>query len=200
LSSVQANLSLDVTPQVTSDGNVLMKIDLKRDTPDDKTRGDLTTREAVTEMLVESGKTAVVGGIYTLDKTNTTQGWPWLSHLPIFGALFRDLDVTSNSSNELLMFISPTILNPDKTFLSYGGSTLEDEMDTVKDNSKGVEKISAKADKTSADDDLGGLDAALDSSESGPNATSVKPQKNSKGGGDGLDDLDNLDDLPDDLL
>jgi Flp pilus assembly secretin CpaC len=120
--------------------------------------------------------------------------------LPIYGALFRDLKSVGNSSNELLMIISPTILNPDKTFLSYGGSTLEDEMENVKTNAnnKGVQKISAKANKKPDDDvgDLDDLDSELDAG-----TTSVKPDNSGDDlGGDALDDLDSLDDIPEDLL
>ena len=105
-------LQLQVTPQVTADGYVLLKLHLNRDTPN--TTGTADTRTAETEMLVESGKTAVVGGIYTVDSTESESGWPGLRNLPLFGILFKSLSSVQKTSNELLMFISPRILNADK--------------------------------------------------------------------------------------
>lgn len=114
---VAAELRLGVTPQVTSDGHVLMKIELKRDAPSAGNTQNIETRHADTEMLIESGKTAVLGGIYTVDHSDKETGWPGLRSLPIFGAIFRDSKTITNESNELLMFISPRILNADKALM-----------------------------------------------------------------------------------
>jgi type IV pilus assembly protein PilQ len=121
LITVNADLRLSVTPQVTSDGFVLLNVNFQRNTPNEGV-GDgssLTTRSASTEMLVESGKTGVIGGIYTIDKTSGTSGWPLFKNLPILGTLFTNNRQSTNRMSELLMFISPKILNSDKAFLSY---------------------------------------------------------------------------------
>ncbi len=117
--TISANLSLSVTPQVTSDGYVLMNVSVSRNIPAAGNPQSQTTRSVNTEMLVESGKTGVLGGIYVLDKSQNERGWPWFQRLPIFGALFRANSTMIENSNELLVFISPRILNADKTFLSY---------------------------------------------------------------------------------
>lgn len=112
---VDALLDLTVTPQVTSDGYVLMKVNLKRDTPSGGQQ--VSKRKAETQVLVESGKTVVIGGIYARDASDSTVGLPWLRGLPVLGALFRNSTSNSETTNELLMFISPKIMNPEKAFL-----------------------------------------------------------------------------------
>ncbi len=121
LTSINANLQLSVTPQVTADGFVLLNVNFSRDTPDETISDGsaITTRSARTEMLVESGKTGVIGGIYVVDKNSGTRGWPLLKNLPILGTLFTNEKTVTNRMSELLMFISPKILNSDKAFLAY---------------------------------------------------------------------------------
>lgn len=113
---VDALLDLQVTPQVTSDGYVMMKVSLKKDTPVPGTQG-VSKRKAETQVLVESGKTVVLGGIYARETNDSSIGLPWLRGLPILGALFRNTTTNSENTNELLMFISPKIMNPEKAFL-----------------------------------------------------------------------------------
>jgi type IV pilus assembly protein PilQ len=103
---------LKVTPQVTADGFVVLTVDVKRDTPEGD---DVGSRSAQTKMIVESGKTAVIGGLYTLENTDTERGFPFLRNIPIFGALFKNEVAKSRASNELLMFISPRIINADRS-------------------------------------------------------------------------------------
>jgi type IV pilus assembly protein PilQ len=103
---------LKVTPQVTSDGFVIMDLDLKRDIPSGNSIG---SRSAKTRMIVESGKTAVIGGLFTLDNIEREEGTPFLRKIPIFGSLFQNDVFRSKSSSELLMFISPSIINADRS-------------------------------------------------------------------------------------
>src|SRR5690606_21246881 len=87
LTAIEATLGIKVTPQVTSDGFVLLNVELTKDEPG----ADANTfriRRAKTEMLVESGKTAVVGGVYLVENNTTETGWPMFRSLPIFGQLF----------------------------------------------------------------------------------------------------------------
>lgn len=115
------NTTLTVTPQVTSDANVLLNINLARSTPDGTpgqiTAADSKDRSAVTQMLVPSGKTAVIGGLYTSDVTESETGVPGLNKIPIIGSLFKPTKSSDKNLGELLMFISPKILNADKAFL-----------------------------------------------------------------------------------
>jgi type IV pilus assembly protein PilQ len=103
---------LKVTPQVTSDGFVIMDLDLRRDIPSGDSVG---SRSAKTKMIVESGKTAVIGGLFTLDNIEREEGTPFLRKIPIFGSLFQNDVFRSKSSSELLMFISPSIINADRS-------------------------------------------------------------------------------------
>jgi type IV pilus assembly protein PilQ len=103
---------LKVTPQVTSDGFVIMDLDLRRDIPSGDSIG---SRSAKTKMIVESGKTAVIGGLFTLDNIEREEGTPFLRKIPIFGSLFQNDVFRSKSSSELLMFISPSIINADRS-------------------------------------------------------------------------------------
>jgi type II secretory pathway component GspD/PulD (secretin) len=66
-------------------------------------------------MIVESGKTAVIGGLFTLDNIEREEGTPFLRKIPIFGSLFQNDVFRSKSSSELLMFISPSIINADRS-------------------------------------------------------------------------------------
>jgi type IV pilus assembly protein PilQ len=114
--TVTADTALNVTPRVTADGFVNLKINLRRQNLNGT---NIKSKSADTELLVESGKTAVIGGIYEVKSDKTDTGWPLLNRLPILGTLFRDTSVNSNTVTELLMFISPKILNADRAFLSY---------------------------------------------------------------------------------
>ena len=116
---------LNVKPTVTSDGFVELEVDLKRDIQDSTTAGSIGTRSIKTKMIVESGKTAVLGGLYVLDTTKNISGLPWLQKIPIFGRLFENDIGESRRTNELLMFISPTILNRGLSQVS-GASSLNE--------------------------------------------------------------------------
>ncbi|MBI5967088.1 MAG: type IV pilus secretin PilQ [Deltaproteobacteria bacterium] len=111
---IDAVLSLKVTPHVTPDGSILMKVMVTRDA-----RGafrspinqvpSIDNREASTEVLVKDGETLVIGGIYETEKSTTEHGIPWLMKIPILGWLFKNQEVFE-SKKELLIFITPTII------------------------------------------------------------------------------------------
>lgn len=114
-------LELNVTPQVSSDGYVLMQIQLSQDIPRaNASNFDVDTRSANTELLIQSGKTVVIGGIYTKEDTDANSGIPILKDIPIVGYLFRGSNSYANIRTELLMFISPRILNADKALVNKG--------------------------------------------------------------------------------
>jgi type IV pilus secretin PilQ/predicted competence protein len=112
---VDATLSLDVTPQITAEGTVLLDVDLKKREPlsginlQGGQNAPISTRDAKTRLLVRDGGTTVIGGIYKFTDQDQRSGVPGLSKIPIIGALFRNTDV-SIEHDELLIFITPRII------------------------------------------------------------------------------------------
>ena len=107
----KAVLSLKVTPQITPDNNINMKINANEDTLGDIFGGvpSVNTKQINTQVLVDNGGTVVIGGIYTQAQTDSTTKVPLLGDIPIIGWLFKQNAVTDNK-RELLIFISPKIL------------------------------------------------------------------------------------------
>jgi type IV pilus assembly protein PilQ len=109
---IDANLSLKVTPHVTSDGNIRMILNVKKDAPDftQTVLGvpSIDKKEANTEVLVRDGGIAAIGGIYTINKTDANEGIPLLSKIPLLGWLFKR-EVKEDARDDLLIFISPKI-------------------------------------------------------------------------------------------
>ncbi|UYL08962.1 type IV pilus secretin PilQ [Bdellovibrio sp. SKB1291214] len=105
------SLRLDVTPQVTADGSVMMKVKVARQVQG-ATQADgsfsTNTREADTRVLVKNGQTAVIGGIYVSDATEGDEGVPWLREIPFIGNLFK-LQNSSKEKSELLVFLTPRV-------------------------------------------------------------------------------------------
>ncbi|MGZ3694106.1 MAG: type IV pilus secretin PilQ [Bdellovibrionota bacterium] len=114
LQQVKAVLNLQVTPQVTSSGSILLNVDLTKDTPatnDLTTNPNIDTKNITTEVLVDNGATLVLGGVYQFDGRKSEAGIPLLKELPFIGQLFRrNIDQTQKS--ELLVFITPQIIAP----------------------------------------------------------------------------------------
>ena len=112
---VDATLSLDVTPQITAEGTVLLDIDLKKREPlqginlQSGQNAPISTRDAKTRVMVRDGGTTVIGGIYQFTDNDQRNGIPGLNKLPIIGALFRNKAV-STQHDELLIFITPRIV------------------------------------------------------------------------------------------
>lgn len=126
---VDATLELTVTPHVTPDGNVRMSIEATKAEPDFQNtgaRGDPTIiqNEAETELLVDDGDTTVIGGIYTENTGHSVSSVPFLHRIPILGALFRSKSTTENRS-ELLIFITPRIVNRAEALGVMSTGTLE---------------------------------------------------------------------------
>lgn len=108
-----ANLELDVTPQITADGTVMMDLQIQKAEADfTRTVNGTPTiiRKSIeTQVLVKDGGTAVLGGVYITNNQTGSTGVPFLSKLPLLGWLFRNK--TQNDSNkELLVFITPRII------------------------------------------------------------------------------------------
>lgn len=108
---VDANLVLQVTPHVTSDGSIVMKVKVARNAVGAlfPAGPSIEKREATTEILLKDGETAVIGGIFVDEKIETRGGIPWLSKIPILGWLFKNVAET-DKKQELLIFITPTTI------------------------------------------------------------------------------------------
>lgn len=115
--TVKAFLSLEVTPQVTNDNNVVLDLHITRDSIGASATSSnipVDRREITTQTLVESGNTVVIGGVYIKEDINATAGWPFLKDLPILGRLFTTTDRKSENERELMIFVSPRILNVER--------------------------------------------------------------------------------------
>jgi type IV pilus assembly protein PilQ len=111
----EAKLQLLVRPHVTADGSVAMHVKINRDEPDftqTSARGDPTIlkREAETDLLVMDGHTAVIGGIFTRNTGRNLDQVPFFGDIPILGVLFQRRRA-SDSRNELVIFLTPRIVN-----------------------------------------------------------------------------------------
>ncbi len=107
----KATLSLDVTPQITPDGNIVLQVDVHKDSPGAETRGGpvINTKQVKTMVLVENGGTVVLGGIYTQEEREDIAKVPFLGDIPLLGYLFKTKG-RANNKTELLVFITPKVL------------------------------------------------------------------------------------------
>ena len=110
----EAVLSLEVTPQITPDNQVIMEVIVTKDEPDftNEVNGVPTIRknEVNANILVADGETIVIGGVFSSDTQTSQEKVPFLGDLPILGKAFRR-DVTAESKSELLIFLTPRIIN-----------------------------------------------------------------------------------------
>ena len=108
-----ANLELEVTPQITNDGTILMDIKVEKADADFGqlvgTTPTITRKAVETQVLVKDGGTAIMGGVYKNNTTQQSTGVPFLKDLPLIGFLFRN-KINKDSNDELLIFITPRIL------------------------------------------------------------------------------------------
>jgi type IV pilus assembly protein PilQ len=112
---IDATLRLDVTPQITSEGTVIMDIKVQKREPApgiNIASGNnipLSTRDAKTKLMVRDGGTAVIGGIFKLNSNDSQSMIPGLWKIPLLGNLFRNRNETE-STEELMIFITPRIM------------------------------------------------------------------------------------------
>jgi len=114
LEFIDAVLSLLVTPHITANKSVIMDIEVTRNAPDDTVPTPtgspaIAKAEARTQTLVKDGQTLVIGGIYTVNKTERESRVPYLHAVPVLGAIFKSREVT-DQRKELLMFVTPRIV------------------------------------------------------------------------------------------
>ncbi len=112
ISFKKAVLKLEVTPQITPEGNVILTVDVNKDS-----RGTLTpqgyainNKHVQTLVLVENGGTVVIGGIYTQEDLETENKVPYLGDIPLLGNLFKNKS-RSSAKTELLIFITPKVVS-----------------------------------------------------------------------------------------
>ena len=108
----KAVLKLEVTPQITPEGSVILDVDVNKDS-----RGILTpqgyaidNKHVRTQVLVENGGTVVIGGIFTVSENDNVAKVPVLGDIPYVGALFRNKSRTQNKT-ELLVFLTPKVIS-----------------------------------------------------------------------------------------
>jgi len=112
---IDATLSLKVTPHITPDGRVSMKLEAKNDSQGEvgaTGQPAINKKKATTEVLIGDGETTVIGGILQISRTENQAGLPWLSKIPVLGYLFRK-DTNQTRNRELLIFITPKIMKPE---------------------------------------------------------------------------------------
>ena len=110
-----AQLALEVTPHVTQDGNIQLKIKITKNEPDFSQVGangnpTIRKKEAHTELLLKDGDTTVIGGIFARSTMKNYKRIPVLADLPLLGWLFRS-STESDKRSEMLIFITPRIVN-----------------------------------------------------------------------------------------
>ena len=107
----KAVLKLEVVPQITPEGNIIMDLDVSKDS-----RGEVTlqgvaidTKHIKTQVLVENGGTVVIGGIFELEETNQVNKVPLLGDIPGVGNLFKNR-TRESIKREMLVFITPRMV------------------------------------------------------------------------------------------
>ena len=107
----KANLKLEVTPQITPEGNIILSVDVNKDSVGRATANGfaIDTKHIQTQVLVENGGTVVIGGIFEQNDREDETKVPLLGDLPVIGNLFKTRTRTANKS-ELLVFITPKML------------------------------------------------------------------------------------------
>jgi len=121
ISSLSATLNLTVNPQVTNEGSIIMKVNVNKSdfgtqvsaaTPPPQTSKNISTN-----VLVDNGSTIVIGGIYSFNKSESHSGIPFLKDIPLLGWLFRTPYNPSTSKTELIIFLTPRIINQEEAGL-----------------------------------------------------------------------------------
>ena len=115
-----AFIRLKVTPHITNDRRVSMKVEAERSFPGDVVNYSggfvypINTRKATTNVLVANGSTIVIGGLLQTDERWAESRVPWISKVPMLGALFKSTAIGPEQKVELLIFLTPTILEDAK--------------------------------------------------------------------------------------
>ncbi|HEY8606938.1 MAG TPA: type IV pilus secretin PilQ family protein [Noviherbaspirillum sp.] len=108
----KANLKLEVTPQITPDGNVILDVDVSKDSVGVETRAGyaIDTKHVKTQVLIDNGGTVVIGGIFQQTERDSVTKVPLFGDIPVVGNLFKTTGVT-NDKTELLIFLTPKVVD-----------------------------------------------------------------------------------------
>lgn len=110
----EAALSLEVTPQITPDNRIIMDVKVTKDAPDFARAINgvppINKNEVNAKVLVNDGETIVIGGVFSNTQTKAVEKVPFLGDLPFVGRVFRR-DIVADNKAELLVFITPRIMN-----------------------------------------------------------------------------------------
>jgi len=108
----KANLKLEVTPQITPEGGIVLDLDISKDNVGQITPAGfaIDTKHVKTQVLVENGGTVMIGGIYETSEQEDEYKVPFLGDIPVLGYLFKNRR-TAQAKQELLVFITPKMLD-----------------------------------------------------------------------------------------
>jgi type IV pilus assembly protein PilQ len=107
----RATLKLEVTPQITPEGNIILDLEINKDSRGETTAAGIAidTKHIKTQVLVENGGTVVIGGIFELTQNETVTKVPLLGDIPFAGNLFKNRS-NNTSKQEMLVFITPKMI------------------------------------------------------------------------------------------
>nr|WP_243457487.1 type IV pilus secretin PilQ [Ottowia testudinis] len=108
----KAVLKLEVTPQITPEGNIILDLDVNKDSPGSPVEGGMSinTKRVRTQVLVENGGTVVIGGIFELNESESENKVPLLGDIPVVGNLFKNKKKEATKT-EMLVFITPKMIS-----------------------------------------------------------------------------------------
>ncbi len=116
--TAEAVLELEVVPQITNEGSISLAIGVKKEDFAERESNQLppnkTGNEIKTNVLVDNGATIVIGGVYEYTKSETISGIPYLKDIPLLGWLFRNQYQPQTSKREVIIFITPRIINQEE--------------------------------------------------------------------------------------
>ena len=107
----KAVLKLEVTPQITPEGNIILDLDVNKDSRGETTTQGVAidTKHVKTQILIENGGTVVIGGIFEMEETNQENKIPLLGDVPVVGNLFKNR-TRESTKREMLVFITPKVI------------------------------------------------------------------------------------------
>ena len=118
----EASLSLEVTPQITPDNRIIMEVKVTKDEPDYQNVLNnvppIKKNQVNAKVLVNDGETVVIGGVFSNTQSKTEEKVPFLGDVPYVGRLFRR-DIVSEAKSELLVFLTPRIMNNQAIAVSH---------------------------------------------------------------------------------
>ena len=121
IKELATTIGLSVTPKVTNEGSIAMKVQILKEGFITQTAADTlpgkVASEVDTNVLVDNGSTVVIGGLYQTSDTTIEEGIPFLKDLPIVGWLFKNAYNPKKSRSELIIFLTPRVVNQEEAGL-----------------------------------------------------------------------------------